>query len=167
MENRHDSLDIRRPQRARHSFTQTIEGSPEEVFPLLCPVRELDWAPGWDPDWVISASGVAEPDCVFQTPGELSPALWVITRHDPDKQVEMIKFTPGHTVCKLEIELQRSSEKQTRVTVAYQHTSLGPEGDAFLAEFTADSYRKFMRGWEAAMNHWLRTGRIMPAEDRA
>jgi len=32
----------------------------DDVFPLLCPVLELKWAPGWMPEMVISQSGVVE-----------------------------------------------------------------------------------------------------------
>ncbi len=43
---------IHTPNRVKHSYTQSINGRPEQVFPLLCPVGELDWAPGWSIDWV-------------------------------------------------------------------------------------------------------------------
>ena len=57
---------ISKPRRIKHSFTQSIKGTPEQVFPLLCPVRETDWIPGWTTDWVISNSGLAEQNCIFQ-----------------------------------------------------------------------------------------------------
>ena len=58
---------INKPRRLIHSYTQSIKGTPGQIFPLLCPVREADWIPGWETDWVISNSGVAEPGCMFQT----------------------------------------------------------------------------------------------------
>ena len=76
---------VNKPPRVRHSFTQSINGTPGQVFPLLCPVREVDWIPGWTTDWVISQSGVAEQNCIFQTPprpGAGVASKWVITRHD-------------------------------------------------------------------------------------
>lgn len=60
-------MNITRPYRARRTYTQRLVGAPDTVFPLLCPVREADWIEGWDPVWVASNSGVAEPDCVFVT----------------------------------------------------------------------------------------------------
>jgi len=88
-----------KPRRVKHSFTQSIKGTPEQVFPLLCPVREADWIPGWRTDWVISNSGVAEQNCIFQTPPRPgaggAASIWVITRHDADAfKVEMFKVTP-------------------------------------------------------------------------
>jgi hypothetical protein len=33
--------------RITHEYTQNNVAPPEKVFPLLCPVREADWVPGW------------------------------------------------------------------------------------------------------------------------
>jgi hypothetical protein len=43
-------------------YTQSIRGTPDGVFPLLCPVREGDWLEGWSDHCrlVHSVSGVAE-----------------------------------------------------------------------------------------------------------
>ena len=38
---------INKPRRVKHSYTQSIKGTPEQVFPLLCQVRETDWIAGW------------------------------------------------------------------------------------------------------------------------
>jgi len=153
----------RQPLRVRHSHTQSIHAAPGEVFPLLCPVRELDWAPGWQPDWVISASGYAEAGCVFQTPGsadgQTPAATWVISDHDPASgRVGMIKVIPGHTVTRLQASLQADGKGHTRATIAYEFTALGADGERFVAGCTADWYRQFMANWETAMNHYLATG---------
>ena len=92
-----DQLEgVSKPRRIKHSFTQSINGTPGQVFPLLCPVRETDWIPGWTTDWVVSDSGLAEQDCIFQTPPRPgaggAASIWVITHHDPDAlELEMIK----------------------------------------------------------------------------
>jgi hypothetical protein len=161
---------ISKPRRIKHSFTQSINGTPEQVFPLLCPVREADWIPGWTSDWVISDSGVAERNCIFQTPphpgaGE-DASIWVITRHDADAfEVEMIKVTPAFTVGKLQISLAARDKTRTSATIVYEFTSLGPLGDTYLEGFTAQWYEKFMRIWERQMNHYLDTGELIPEPD--
>lgn len=152
---------VNRPCRAEHSYTQSIRATPAEVFPLLCPVRELDWAPGWQPDWVISESGIAEEGCVFQTPGEEDTpcATWVITAYRPaDHHIGMIKIIPGHTVTKLEASLAADGRGGTHATITYGFTALGPQGERFVETRTAEWYGEFMQGWESAMNHYLETG---------
>jgi hypothetical protein len=151
------------PNRATHRYLQRLHASAERVFPLLCPVRECDWAVGWAPRLVVSASGLAERDCVFVTPEGDTEAVWYVTRHEPEQWVvEMLKITPGVTACRLEIRLQPQGP-ECRADVTYSHTSLGPEGDALVARFTANHYRRFMQQWEAELNHFLDTGRMLAA----
>jgi hypothetical protein len=80
-------VEVRHPVRITHTYTQTLDGTPVEVLPLLCPVREVEWVPGWAPRLVLSASGVAEPDCVFTTPdaaaGPEAEAIWTVLAQDP------------------------------------------------------------------------------------
>lgn len=33
--------------RITRTYGQTINASPEQVFPLICPVRETEWLDGW------------------------------------------------------------------------------------------------------------------------
>ncbi len=157
-------MKIVQPNRATRSYTQRLEAAPEIVFPLLCPVREADWIEGWDPRLVVSSSGVAEEDCVFVTAASAGEAVWYITRHEPESGfVEMLKITPGVTACRLTIRL-RAVSGGSEADLTYSHTSLGPQGDAFVAAFTDEHYRDFMREWEARINHYLRTGSRLSAD---
>ena len=160
-------MNITKPNRASHTYRQRLCAPPAKVFPLLCPVREAEWADGWLPDLVISSSGVAERDCVFITSDKPGTAVWYITRHEPEKFfVEMIKIMPDVTACRLNIQLSEEGEGCT-ADITYTHTSLGPAGDEFVARFTAEYYQKFMQGWEKVLNHFLKTGRLLPDDPAA
>ena len=126
-----------KPRRIKHSFTQSINGTPEQVFPLLCPVRETDWIPGWTTDWVISNSGLAERGCILQTP--------------PRPGAGGAACAQGNTA--------------TNVTIAYEFTSLGPLGDTYLEGYTAQWYEEFMKVWERQMNYYLETGELISEPD--
>jgi hypothetical protein len=156
-------MRITPPVRVTRSYTQTLDGAPAEVFPLLCPVREKEWVTGWDPELVISASGVAERDCVFTTPDGARQATWVINEHDPAAgRVEMIKVTPGYLVVRLRIVLRPldpAHPRQTAAEVTYQYTALDAEGAAFVASRTEVAYAEFMRAWEDSLNLFLRQRR--------
>jgi hypothetical protein len=150
-------MEIKPPNRITRSYVQRLAAEPARVFPLLCPVREVDWIEGWDPRLVLSNSGVAEPDCVFITTATPLDAVWFITRHEPDAGfVEMVKITPTVTACKLSIQLT-AAPGGSEALVTYSHTSLGPAGDALVESFTEEHYLGFMREWEAKLNHYLRT----------
>jgi len=155
-------MRIAKPNRATHTYRQKLWAPPAQVFPLLCPVRETEWADGWLPDLVISSSGIAERDCIFITPDKPGKAIWYVTRHEPQNWcVEMLKILPGVTACRLEILLTANGD-ECFADVTYSHTSIGPAGDEFVATFTADHYQKFMRDWERELNHFLKSGRRPP-----
>lgn len=155
-------MNIIPAKRASRSYTQKLIGSPETVFPLLCPVREADWIPGWEPLLVVSSSGVAERDCAFVTTSLPSNAVWYITRHEPGNgQLEMIKLTPGVTACRLTIQL-RAVANGSEAEVTYCHTSLGMAGDEFVAAFTEEFFVEFMQDWEARLNYYLGHGEMRP-----
>lgn len=151
-------MRIVQPIRVSHTYRQRLDAAPERVFPLLCPVRECEWVEGWAPELVASRSGIAERDCVFTTPANPADAIWYITRHEPERLlVEMLKITPGVTACRIEIQLL-PEDTHCLADVTYTHTSLGPEGDAFVAGFTEAAYRDFMQRWEGALNRFLASG---------
>ncbi|HJN52005.1 MAG: hypothetical protein QGI68_12030 [Pseudomonadales bacterium] len=154
-------MRIEKPNRVTRTFTQQLVAEPSQVFPLLCPVREADWLEDWDPLVVYCQSGVAEADCVFLTEAGSTGAIWYINKHEPDNGlVEMIKITPDVTACKLTIQLQPAVAGST-ATVSYTHTSLGQEGDTFIASFTEEFYKEFMQDWERRINHYLRHGTVL------
>ena len=158
-------MKVTKPNRITRTFTQQLVAEPLEVFPLLCPVREADWIEGWDPLVVLSQSGVAEPDYVFLTEANPSNAIWYITRHElSNGLVEMVKITPNITACRLTIQLG-PTEGGSEATITYTHTSLGPEGDTFVASFTEEHYEEVMRDWEARINHYLSQGTILRSTD--
>jgi hypothetical protein len=154
-------MQITKPVRVSRTYTQHLAGTPEAVFPLLCPVREADWIEGWSPVLVVSESGVAETDCVFTTAASPVHAIWYVTRHESQNGfVEMLKVTPSVTACRLTIQLKPAPGGCT-AQITYTHTSLGPDGDAFVEAFTEAHYARFMQDWEARLNHYLRTGQAL------
>jgi hypothetical protein len=65
--------------------------------------------------------------------------LWYITKHEPQSGfVEMLKITPNVTATKVTIQL-RPVAAGSEAVITYMHTSLGPEGDAFI-ESCSDDY---------------------------
>jgi len=151
-------MQLQKPNRATHTYRQKLSAPPAMVFPLLCPVREMEWASGWSPETVISSTGVAERDCTFITADQHGQAIWYITRHEPERWfVEMLKILPGVTACRLQIQLSERGEG-CFADVTYSHTSIAPAGDEFVTQFTAEYYRGFIQVWETALNHFLKTG---------
>ncbi len=144
------------PVRVRRTYVQKIQARPEDVFPLLCPVRETEWVPGWEPTEVYSNSGHAEPDCVFLTGSPERGSFWVVTGWDPGMfRLEIIKVTPGETVGKIDISLFENEDNGTDAHVTYMYTALSEEGEKFVQSYTEEFFAEFMQYWEEALNNFL------------
>lgn len=154
--------------RVSHEYTQTNDAPPEKVFPLLCPVREADWVPGWEYRLIYSASGVAEYGCVFSTPNDTGPeTIWMTTHYDPAAfTIAYAWVEPGMIATQLRISLSPAPGGNTRARICYLYTGLSVAGNATLERYTPAWFREKMQGWEAAINHYLRTGKLIPAAAR-
>jgi hypothetical protein len=149
-------MKVVEPFRVTRTYVQKLQASPEEVFPLLCPVRETEWVDGWDPLVVYSRCGLAEPDSVFLTGNEEPDSVWVITNRDSDNfEMEIIKVTPWTTVAKITISLRQSEQSGTDATVTYTYTALSEAGKDFINNYTESFYAEFMRYWETRINDYL------------
>ncbi|MEO1257793.1 MAG: hypothetical protein AAFZ15_03320, partial [Bacteroidota bacterium] len=115
-------------------YTQINYGSMNEIFPLLCPVRETDWLDGWTYQMIYSKSGLIEKNCVFSTPhhGELE-TIWHVTQHDEiNHRVEFLRVTPKENVVRINIRLEKINDEQTRVFIDYQYTALNESQNNFI-----------------------------------
>jgi hypothetical protein len=151
-------MQIRPPQRVSRSYTQHLEAGADAVFELLCPVRETEWVNDWRPRAVFTESGVAEPGCVFITPGVPEDALWLMTEYDRENhRLQIIKFIPGVVIGTIEVELTDGGDSST-ADITYAYTSVSDHGDRALEEFTEGHFQGFMKTWERELNHYLKTG---------
>jgi hypothetical protein len=149
-------MQIIDPVRVRRSYTQKLRGRPADVFPLLCPVREREWAEGWDPLAVYSGSGFAENNCIFTTGEEGPESFWVITDFDPLRyRLEMVKVTPGMTVAKITICLAENEPGKTDAEVVYLYTAISREGEGFVKKYSQEFFDGFMQFSESALNSFL------------
>jgi uncharacterized protein YndB with AHSA1/START domain len=88
--------------------TLRVARPPADVFPLLCPVREREWIPGWSADVLHSESGLAELGCVFVAHlGEGRDATYVVTEHAPPRRIAFAIFD-GDAVETLAIDVREA-----------------------------------------------------------
>ena len=151
--------------RVSHEYTQTNDAPPDKVFPLLCPVREANWVPGWKYRLIYSDSGLAEDGCVFSTPNDAGPeTIWMTTHYNPAAfTIAYAWVEPGMIATQLRISLAPAPGGKTITRIRYLYTGLSAAGNAALERYTPEWFRKKMQGWEAAINHYLRTGKLIPA----
>jgi len=149
--------------RVTHQFTQTNVAPPETVFPLLCPVREADWVPGWQYRLIYSKSGVAEAGCVFITEENRRETTWIVTEYDPAAfRIAFVWVDPGMVAAQIRIRLEPGGGATT-APIQYTYTALSPKGNREVERFTETWFRQKMQSWEAAINHYLTTGKLIDA----
>jgi hypothetical protein len=151
--------------RATHEYTQTNSAPPERVFPLLCPVREADWVPEWQYRMIYSRSGVAELGCVFTTPNEDgSEAIWLVTDYAPAAfAIAFAWVNAGLVAAQIRIRLEAKSPQQTTAHIHYTYTGLSEQGNREVERYNHVWFQYKMQSWEAAINHYLRTGNKIDA----
>jgi hypothetical protein len=152
-------MKVEPPTTVSRSFTQTLCAPPDEVFPLLCPVRETEWVNGWRPSLVLTNSGGGEPGCIFVTPDVPQDGVWVMTDFDRERHVvEILKVIPGVVVGRIEVRLRPHGEGESQADITYSYTSLSDYGTEMLEGFTEAHFVSFMETWENELNHFLTTG---------
>ncbi len=154
-----DSLE-----RVSHVYEQHLEAPPDRVLPLLTPLGERAWAPGWEPEmrWEPPGGG-AGTLFVVRHPGQ-PETVWLLDAFEPAAgHVHYVHFTPGSDVTEIDIRLRADGPARTVAAVRYTWTALGPSGVALVRSRTPDEYLRAMRHWELALNHYLTTGeRLRP-----
>lgn len=141
-------------------YVQRNDAEPAKVFPLLCPVREGDWVPGWQYRLVYSKSGYAELGCVFTTPNpDGSETAWICTRYEPESYaIDYAWVWSGMIATRLEIRLEAADVRATRATIRYTYTPLSERGEEELRGYDRAWWEDKMRSWERAINYYLAAG---------
>ena len=152
-------MKVQPPNRVSRSYTQNLCRPPDEVFPLLCPVREVEWVNGWHPKLVLTRSGFAEPGCIFVTAGVPDDAVWIMTELDSERhRLAILKIIPGVVVGEISVRLHPVRNVGSLADITYAYTSLSNYGTQMLEGFTEEHFVAFMETWENELNHFLTTG---------
>ena len=146
--------------------TILLEGNPEIVFPLLCPVREYEWIEPWKCDMIYSDSGFGEQDCVFQTdfPHDGPKDTWVLCRYEKPKLVEFVRVN-GIRAIRYTITLRQIGDKKTESEWQQVITGLNDEGDKSVGSFSDGEFKHRMQMLKQMLNHYLTTGQMLKFSD--
>jgi hypothetical protein len=136
----------------------------DQVFPLLCPVREYQWIHDWRCELVHTASGVVEKGCIFVT--ESPPegrTTWVTSAHDPAaRTVEFVRVAGQRLVTLMSLRVEPAGAG-CRLHVGWALTALDPEGQALVdrARETGLPHAEVARSIALRLDHFLATGRML------
>jgi hypothetical protein len=141
---------------AEASITIDLEAASGVVLPLFGPVREAEWAHGWNPVILYPSDKQQQAGSVFTTEGKNTDVVWVLTRFDERAlEVEYVQVLPKVWAGQILIRLRDNGPVRTQATVTYRRTALSPEADqaveAFVRHFPAQREH-----WQSAINQRLR-----------
>jgi hypothetical protein len=145
------------PRRFIARYAYVANAPPEDVFPLLCPVRETEWITDWSADIVFTDSGLAENNCIFTTniPGR-GKTTYVVTRYDNQHFIiEFAVFSPGMLVEKFDIILTRTLDGKCRVSQTRTFTGLSPEGNHWAEAYIGGPFQQRWQELAKSMNSFL------------
>lgn len=122
-----------RLKRKELEFSGTIKAKAEEIFPLLCPVREGDWVKNWTCDMIYSESGAAEEKCVFRTTGAnpYHTGLWTFTEYKKNRSIAFVRLEKN-IISHNRIDLSENGDR-TAATWRVISTALNENGNSELA----------------------------------
>jgi hypothetical protein len=154
--------------RLTKTYEMRVPASPEQLFPLLCPVREREWLPYWDCRMIYSTSGTAEADCVFTTdfPGR-GNMTWVVTRYEPPERIQYTVFKPESHTWTLSIRLVPAIPNESGLTWQHVFTGLTEAGNLYLRDYTDELHRLNLQNIERRLTHFVKTGKMLAEEGLA
>lgn len=148
--------------RAVKTYTMRLKGKPEQVFPLLCPVREYEWIPTWQCTMAYTESGGAELGGVFQTnfPQDGPEDTWVVSRYEVPQVIEFIRVN-ALRVIRFSIHLEGMEGGVSQWKWEQTVTGLSAQGDELVGALTDVGYAAKMGMLEKMLNHFLETGAML------
>jgi hypothetical protein len=153
--------------KVQRSHTVKLLAPPGQVFPLLCPVREEEWIPGWEDETyelIFSKSGFNETGCIFKTHFKsAADSFWTCLKFDRKHfEVEFLVHVVGLEMRRFTIRLKQNDDKSTNAQFIMSTTALSASGNELVENLTEAVYVKFITGFETMLNYYFQHGVKMP-----
>lgn len=130
-------------ERKNQVYSVTLETSMDIFFPLLCPVREADWIPGWTAEILYSESGLAENRVVFLTDETNShgQGIWSFTGFEKDKFIELV-LVQEDVVTDMRVDVQDNNDGTVSGTWDITATALTENGNRIVRNMPPSEERR-------------------------
>jgi hypothetical protein len=151
------------PRRISRAATITVKAPLREAFELFGPIKEKDWAEGWDPQPIDPMSEIVEERIVFTTQshfGQEEPDdIWVVSAYSLGASFIEYTVFAHERVWWIDIVCDElESGAKTRVEITYTYLGLTERGNSLNREALELMFALDLRDWEEAIDHYLETG---------
>lgn len=139
-----------------------IHANREDVFPMLCPERELEYMSGWTYRWVYSNSGLMEKDCVFVTPQYGTETTWILMDHDPENcSFQAVQFAKDLMAIQLRVRLNQIAKGETEIVAHYCLTALTETGNQAISMMSQERFDADLVTMQAELNDYFEKNAII------
>ncbi len=151
-----------RSERISRTNVITLNAPLKRVFPLFGPIREKEWAAGWEPKVLYLTTDFVEEHMVFKTQSHLGHEpdfTWTVSKYRPDQAfIEYTVFAPER-LWWITIQCREGiGGETTKAEITYTYTGLTEKGNATNEKALETMYHRDLKDWEEAINHYLETG---------
>jgi hypothetical protein len=157
----HRAMTEFKSERVQQSASFILNGSVDKIFPLFGPVREKEWAAGWNPEIIYPLTVDVEKNMVFQTKGKHSGEekyTWVISTFNPKNYQIEYTVSTSERIWLIQVQCE-ANELKTKATITYTYTALSPIGNERNKEALKKMFSNNLKDWQEAINYYLETGK--------
>lgn len=145
-------------ERITRESTIELNGSMPEVFPLFGPIRETQWAEGWNPE-IIFGQGEIEEHMIFKTPSYYENEddyLWAVSQYLLDQNKIEYTVSGKDRIWFITINCTESQGK-THALIRYEYTGWTEMAVIRNRDSLERIFSKNLVDWEEAISHYLRS----------
>jgi ribosome modulation factor len=147
-------------ERFDREYQMHISGALDEVFPLLCPVREYEWLNGWKCTMLFSKTGFAEKGAMFYTSSGFpfyKKLNFYITEYDPNRRICFLIVINSVGTILFSIDLIPNKADSTTLIWHYVVTSHSKIGERLLkTELTPEKFTKDLENKEQDLEYFIK-----------
>jgi hypothetical protein len=143
--------------RIQRSATISIDAPLQEAFPLFGPIREKEWAHGWDPQVIYPENCLVARHMVFRTQSQES-YTWVIVHYEPLQHSIEYLVSASERIWTITVTCAHS-DMNTFATVTYSYTGFNEEAHKRNEIALGEMFASDLKDWEKAINYYIRTGK--------
>jgi len=139
-----------------------LNGNIEKVFPLFSPLEEKKWDNSWNPDFLYPSNGEFVENLVFKTKASDKTEkafYWTISYLNRQDHLVIYTVFTENRVWIIKVQCVDIGKNKTEAEIKYTFTSLNEKGIAMNREALEKMYKNELKDWEAAINHFLTTGK--------
>lgn len=149
-------------ERVSRTASFEVHAGIDKAFPLFGPIREKEWAEGWNPEIIYGSPDHIEERFIFRTAVESDEKfyLWTITQFDPQQHLVEYTVSTQNRIWFILVECKPKGD-HTTATVTYTYNGLNEKGNELNRHALQKMFADDLRDWQEAINYYLRTGKLL------